>query len=379
MRTQQSRSGDTAAGGTADWLDNEPLAVRESMQHLEGADGRPLLFDEFSGRYVAISRAGAAVLQLMQDAPTAREAARRVSAAAGDHGRVEESVFQFLGELREAGVFTAQPPAPDRRRQLLTFSLRRRVPRWVLTRSLHRLLEPVAALLRPLQARVLVALVLTGALGSAAFAGYTLVTQPGLHVSSWIWLAALLLALQIGFHEMSHALICQYLRVPVREAGIMLMLFCMPVAFVDRTDSYRVRGRGARILIALAGPISDTFWAAAAAGVVVSTHGRASAVALLLLHLQLFFMIVNLNPLLPSDGFHAIESAFGALNLRGRSFAYLLHLFTRAQLPSYLHYSSWRRRSGYLAFGLLCAAYGAMMIGIVVLSCLHIFAIVTGL
>jgi putative peptide zinc metalloprotease protein len=363
----------------ADWIDHEPLAVRKTIERIEGVDGRPLLFDGANGRYTAISPAGTAVLALMDDAPTARETVNRVSAAsAADPALIEERVLQFLTELRAAEVFTIEAPPRSTRQRLLGFSLRQKMPRWALTRSVHRVLEPLAVPLRALPARPLVFLWLAGALGSLGLAGYTLVTHPAFHMSAWMWPVILLMVVQIACHELSHALVCQYLKTPVREAGITLLLFVMPVAYVDRTDSYRVRARGPRVLIALAGPLSDTFWAAAAAAVALAVPGRVGAAALLMLHFQLGLMIINLNPLLPSDGHHAIETAAGTINLRGRSFAYLMHLVTRAKLPSHLRNAGPRRRVGYLAYGLLCGAYGVGLAAIIVLSWLRLLALLVG-
>ncbi|MEU5418775.1 PqqD family peptide modification chaperone [Streptomyces sp. NPDC020799] len=361
------------------WLDTAPLALKESIEQMDGIDGRPLLFDTETGQYVALSRAGTVILTLLDDAPTAREVVRRVTASSSaDPERIETSVVRFLGELRQAGVLTLAPQGQNRRQRLMKHSLRQRMPRFALTRSVHVLLEPVARLLRRLPVAAVVTCWLLLVAAGAGTVCVALAERGVPHLSSWAWLAMLLLAAQIAVHELGHALVCQYLRVPVREAGITLMLYVMPVAYVDRTDAYRVRSRAPRVLIALAGPLSDAIWAGVTAVVLLSTHGAVADVAGALLYSQLFLMMINLNPLLPSDGYQALESAMGSVNLRGRSFAYLTHLVTRVPLPSHLLTASRAKRAGYLTFGGLCLAYGVFMVGAVLLSWWHIFEAVRG-
>ncbi|MFE7295119.1 PqqD family peptide modification chaperone [Streptomyces sp. NPDC057579] len=367
-----------APEGTA-WLDTAPLSLKTSIEQMDGINGRPLLFDTETGQYVALSRAGLVVLALLDDAPTAREVVRRVTASsAADPQHIETIVLRFLGELRQAGVLTLPPQEQNRRQRLMKRSLRQRMPRLVLTRSVHVLLEPVARLLRKLPTALIVTCWLLLVTVGATAVCVALVERGLPHLSSWAWLAMLLLAAQIAVHELGHALVCQYLRVPVREAGITLLLYVMPVAYVDRTDAYRVRNRAPRILIAMAGPLSDAIWAGVTAVVLLSAHGAVADVAGALLYSQLFLMMINLNPLLPSDGYQALESAVGSVNLRGRSFAYLTHVVTRAPLPSHLLVASRAKRVGYLVFGGLCLAYGVFVVGAVLLSWWHIFEAVRG-
>ncbi|MFH8774357.1 MULTISPECIES: PqqD family peptide modification chaperone [unclassified Streptomyces] len=355
------------SGTDTAWLDTEPLAVKETVELTDGLDGRPLLFDSDTGKYVAVSRPGTVILSLLDGKATARDVVRRVGASSSAPAdRVETAVVRFLTEIRQAGVLTLEPQEETRRERVMKYSLRQKMPRKPLTRSVHVLLEPVAKVTQKLPTPVVVALWIVLTLAGLATAGYALSTQSLPDYTVWSWIAALLLMLQIAVHELAHALVCQFLRVPVREAGITLMLYVMPVAYVDRTDAYRVRGRAPRALIALAGPMSDAIWAGATALVLLHSTGTVHDVTGALLQLQTLLMIVNLNPLLPSDGYHALESAMGSVNLRGRSFAFLVHLITRAPLPSHLLVSSRSQRVGYCIFGVLCALYGVLMIGIAV-------------
>lgn len=354
------------------WLETEPLALKESVEQTAGLDGRPLLFDADTGKYVAVSQAGTVVLGQLGAGTSAREVVRRLSAASSaDPARVETSVFRFLTEVRQAGVLTLEPQEQNRRERVMKYSLRQKMPRMALTRSVHVLLGPVAKIVGKVPVAVSVTLWTLLALGGATLAGYALATQEVAPLTTWSALAAVLLVAQVAVHELAHALVCQMLRVPVREAGITLMLYVMPVAYVDRTDAYRVRGRAPRTLIALAGPMSDAIWAGVSALVHLTSDGAAHQVTGTLLQFQLLLMIVNLNPLLPSDGYHAIESALGSVNIRGRSFAFLVHLVTKAPLPSHLLATSRGKRVGYCVFGAVCAVYGVLLVGLVLMWWWH--------
>jgi putative peptide zinc metalloprotease protein len=364
-RSSETVTGEVSGRDTA-WLDTEPLNLRDTIELTDGLDGRPLLFDADTGKYVAVSKTGTVILSLFDGKATARDVVSRVTtSSSADPERVETAVVRFLTEIRQAGVLTLEPQDETRRERVLKYSLRQRMPRKPLTRSVHVLLEPVAKVLQKLPVPAVVGMWLLLTCAGLTTAGYALATRSLPDYTVWSGLAALLLILQIAIHELAHALVCQSLRVPVREAGITLMLYVMPVAYVDRTDAYRVKGRSPRALIALAGPMSDAIWAGLTGLVLLTTTGRVHDVAGALLQLQVLLMIVNLNPLLPSDGYHALESAMGSVNLRGRSFAFLVHLITRAPLPSHLLVSSKPKRVGYCAFGILCALYGVFMAGVI--------------
>jgi len=178
---------------------------------------------------------------------------------------------------------------------------------------------------------------------------------------NWVVVVAALLV-TVLLHEGAHAFVCQLLGVPAREAGIGLLLYVIPVAYVDRTDAYRLRRRGGRVAIALAGAASDLIWAAVAAVIASSSSGSVAATAHLFLVIQLISVLANLNLLLPSDGHQAIEAAVGELNIRGRAIGYLGHLVLRIPLPSGLAYVSRRRGALYIGYGVLCLTYFALLL-----------------
>ncbi len=163
--------------------------------------------------------------------------------------------------------------------------------------------------------------------------------------------------LAVLVHECAHALVAQVLKVPVRALGFAMLFFFMPVAYVDRTDAYRVRSRGGRLALALAGIVSDGILCGATALVASNASGLVQQVALVLLAYQLLGLLFNVNPLLPTDGYVALEISLGLVDLRGRSFALVGSLLRRRELPPYLARLGRAARTGYVLYAVFASAY----------------------
>ncbi|MFG1750592.1 PqqD family peptide modification chaperone [Streptosporangium sandarakinum] len=382
---QDTSAGPAAAGRTAahgpagpetDWMVSVPLQIRPDVEVITGIDDRPLLYNSATGRYLALTPAGVRMLDLLDGSNTGGAILDRLTAHRDDRETARARVGAFLDDLRQAGVLTVEPREPDRRSKIMKFSLREHMPRLKLTGRVGHVMEPLATLLRRLPVRVLNAAVLATALAGMVVGLYALLHPVGHGYPALWWTAMPILIVQVIFHEAAHALVCQYLRAPIREAGIGLMLYFMPVAYVDRTDAYRVRSRGGRVMIALAGPLNDQVWYGAAGVVALTVPGQVGDIAYVLLVLQTMLTVVNLNPLLPSDGYHAITAASGAVNLRGRAFAYLAHVALRSPLPSGMHALGRWRRAGYLLFGALCLLYA---VGLAVLVLRNLWNMIGGI
>jgi putative peptide zinc metalloprotease protein len=367
--------------------------LRSDLELLRGMDDIPLLYDRSTGIYHRLSGSAAALLGRLDGTAQAGDLARAIA-----HQRpcelpsAEAEVQRFLDELDRGGLLDraartgGQPlPAPIRSPAHVAPRVRWSLllPRITLLRSLDAVLEPTARLVRRLPARptvtawagvsVLGYLAAAAALVPALTAGaHPLATGPAGSTAGLAAVAAIAVFLvQIAFHEGAHALVCQVLRIPARGAGVGLLFFVMPLAFVDRTDAYRIRGRAGRVLIALAGPLSDGWWAGATALVATSTHGTVHAVASALLLLQLLGVLTNLNPLLPSDGYCAVESGFGLADPRSRALTLLKHTALRRPLPSYLSAAPRSARIGYAVYGGVCLLYAAAVAAMVVNQTVH--------
>ncbi|MDD9375793.1 PqqD family peptide modification chaperone [Streptomyces sp. ZAF1911] len=349
------------------WLDTETPAARADIEIVEGINHQPVAFDPVTGHYTRLSRSGAAILQALDGTVTGREFACAVVRQGGHDHTAEQIVLAFLGELRAAGLLTV-PPESGALLDGVRFARRRHMPRRALaTGSINRLLEPPARALRraPALFAVLWGLAAAAALWQTGHA----ITSPGaaglLTVSglTWGWaLLALLIALQTTVHELSHALSCRYYGIPVREVGVGLLFYVLPAAYVDRTDAYRLADRRPRIVICMAGVAVDLLWIGAYAAVTSHSDGQLGRLAGLLMWLQLMLLMGNFNPLMPTDGYQALETALGTVNLRARALTVLRCLVLRRPQPSWLASRGRARRTGYLVFGAVCVAYALLIL-----------------
>uniref|UniRef100_A0AAU3GVD5 Peptidase M50 n=1 Tax=Streptomyces sp. NBC_01401 TaxID=2903854 RepID=A0AAU3GVD5_9ACTN len=327
-------------------------------------DDIPLIFDPVTGNYHRITRASEVVLSYLDGTRTRDDLVEFFSRS--NRSRSDAFTRQlddFLGSLEKSGLLEGSElpgrPADSGRVRTSMF-----MPRVVLTRSLPRVLEPVAVALRAAPAKLLVLLATLGALTGYTFGFHTFLTAmpplqelagPAFLIATGVMLVFILL------HESSHALVAQILKAPIRGLGVALLFYFMPVAYVDRTDAYRVRGRGGRVVLALAGPLTDGWTCGVTGLVALNSGGLVRDTAVYLLGMQLLLLVINLNPLMPSDGYTALESASGLTNARGRAFALLRHTVLRRQLPAHLGNLTRRARNGYMAYGIVSAAYACFL------------------
>ena len=357
--------------------------LRSDLELIRGMDDVPLLYDRTTGVYHRLSGSAAALLGRLDGtvapADLARAVARQRPCALPS---AEAEVDRFLDELERSGLLAAaaaedgaqEAPAPEHVAPRVRWSAL--MPRVTLVRRLAPVLEPLAVLLRRLPARPALGLWSAGAvLGhSAAVALVVAGLAAGEHALDVgtdrsaglaLLVAMVLFLLQIAVHEGAHALACQVLGVPARGAGVGMLFFVMPLAFVDRTDAYRIRGRTGRVFIALAGPLTDGWFAGATALVALGSSGAVHDVASALLLLQVIGVLTNVNPLLPSDGYCAVEAGFGLADPRTRSMTLLKHAVSRRPLPSYLSSAPRRARRGYAVYGAVCLLYAVLVAGAV--------------
>ncbi|MFD4532208.1 hypothetical protein ACFWNL_16960 [Kitasatospora sp. NPDC058397] len=336
-----------------------PLKLREELEVIHGMDDIPLIFDPATGNYHRISRAGEVVLTYLDGTRTRDDLVEHLAG----HDRPRSDAFgrqldSFLASLAQSGLLEGSelPEKPGNGRVRTSMLM----PRVVLTRSLPVVLEPVARVLRKVPAAIPVAIAVIGALAGYAFGLHTFFAAmpPLKELAGFAFpLATGVMLLFVLVHETAHALVAQVLRAPIRGLGVALLFYFMPVAYVDRTDAYRVRERGGRIVLALAGVLSDGWFCGVVGILALNSHGLVQHTAAFLLGMQLLMLIVNLNPLMPSDGYTALEAATGLTNARGRAFALLRSTIRRQELPAHLRNVSRRARLTYMAYGLFSVAY----------------------
>ncbi|MFI7240617.1 PqqD family peptide modification chaperone [Streptomyces qinglanensis] len=358
--------------------------LREGLEVIRGMDDHPLLYDASSGIYHRLSRSAAGLVQRLDGSRSLEDIATMMAA----HGTktpeaARTELDRFVRNLYDSGLLDGAP-TPQRARDTGRRGKRNQMmPRFVVSRTLlPRLLEPLAVPLRRVPGRVTAGVHLAGGVLGTVLACWALFAgpSPDPRPAHWTTLLALVLFLcQIVLHECAHAMVAQILKVPVRGFGFALLFYFMPLAYVDRTDAYRLRSRASRAVLALAGPVNDGWAAGLTALVAVMADGTAASVAATMLVFQIFSLITNLNPLLPSDGYAALEAGMGTVDARGRAFGLLKHTLLRRPLPSHLAAMTPAARRLHLAYGALCTLYVLVLAYVAVLGTVFSYGSVQGM
>ena len=364
--------------------------LRRGVSLIVGMDNQPMLFDSDSGKYHRLGAAAAFIVNQfdgVRSLPTIIEELPQDIDEAG-----ARRITGLVDNLREKSLLVGSEPAPaasavpaapartrrvrgrhtaqPRQARHLKVEKPRRsggwwLPRIIIARKYHRIVAPVVTLLQRLPAPALswvfLALAACGyAAGAMALSSLAGGPRPGVLV----FVAAVAIQLvSILLHESWHAIVAGYLGTPIRGLGVALMFWAIPIAYVDRTDSYRVRSRRGLTMLALAGIFSDGVVCGLEAAVAWASSGTARQVALTLCAFQLTMLITNLNPLTQSDGVAAVEAATGSVNLRGRSMFVLRRVLSRQPLPPALAVMRPAVRWGYFVYGLLCSLLGLLAFG----------------
>ena len=364
--------------------------LRRGVSLIVGMDNQPMLFDSDSGKYHRLGAAAAFIVNQfdgVRSLPTIIEELPQDIDEAG-----ARRITGLVDNLREKSLLVGSEPAPAASAVPAALARTRRVrgrhtaqprqarhlkvekprrsggwwlPRIIIARKYHRIVAPIVTLLQRLPARALswvfLALAVCGyAAGAMALSSLAGGPRPGALV---LITAVAIQLVSILLHESWHAIVAGYLGTPIRGLGVALMFWAIPIAYVDRTDSYRVRSRRGLTMLALAGIFSDGVVCGLEAAVAWASSGTARQVALTLCAFQLTMLITNLNPLTQSDGVAAVEAATGSVNLRGRSMFVLRRVLSRQPLPPALAVMRPAVRWGYFVYGLLCSLLGLLAFG----------------
>ena len=361
--------------------------LRRGVSLIVGMDNQPMLFDSDSGKYHRLGAAAAFIVNQfdgVRSLPTIIEQLPQDIDEAG-----ARRITSLVGNLRDKSLLAGSEPTPTapaaparvrrshgrhtaqpRQARHLKVEQPRRsggwwLPRIIIARKYHLVVAPIVTLLQHLPARALswVFLALAacgytaGVMALASLAG-------GPRPSATVVVTAVAIQLvSILAHESWHAIVAGYLGTPIRGLGVALMFWVIPIAYVDRTDSYRVRSRRGLTMLALAGIFSDGVVCGLEAAVAWASTGTVRQVALTLCAFQLTMLVTNLNPLTQSDGVAAVEAATGSVNLRGRSMFVLRCVLRRQPLPPALAVMRPAVRWGYFIYGLLCSLLGLLVFG----------------
>ena len=358
--------------------------LRRGVSLIVGMDDQPMLFDSDSGKYHRLGAAAAFIVGQfdgVRPLPTIIEELPQDIDEAG-----AQRITGLVDNLRDKGLLAGGEPAPavpeapvrtrrtrgrhtaqPRQARHLKVERPRRsggwwLPRIIIARKYHRIVAPIVTLLQRLPAPALswvfLALAACGyAAGAMVLSSLAGGPRPGVLV---LVTAVAIQLVSILLHESWHAIVAGYLGTPIRGLGVALMFWAIPIAYVDRTDSYRVRSRSGLTMLALAGIFSDGVVCGLEAAIAWASTGTVHQVALTLCAFQLTMLVTNLNPLTQSDGVAAIEAATGSVNLRGRSMFVLRCVLRRQPLPPALAVMRPTVRWGYFIYGLACSLLGLL-------------------
>ena len=363
--------------------------LRRGVSLIVGMDNQPMLFDSDSGKYHRLGAAAAFIVNQfdgVRSLPTIIEELPQDIDEAG-----AKRITSLVDNLRDKSLLVGSEPAPaaavpaapartrrtrgrhtaqPRQARHLKVERPRRsggwwLPRIIIARKYHRIVAPIVTLLQRLPARALswvfLALAVCGyTAGAMVLSSLAGGPRPGVLV---VIAAVVIQLVSILLHESWHAIVAGYLGTPIRGLGVALMFWAIPIAYVDRTDSYRVRSRRGLTMLALAGIFSDGVVCGLEAAVAWASTGTVRQVALTLCAFQLTMLVTNLNPLTQSDGVAAVEAATGSVNLRGRSMFVLRCVLRRQPLPPALAVMRPAVRWGYFIYGLLCSLLGLLVFG----------------
>jgi hypothetical protein len=173
-----------------------------------------------------------------------------------------------------------------------------------------------------------------------------------------LWVTTLVI---IAIHELAHGYTCKYFGGQVHEIGAMLFYF-EPAFYCNVNDAWTFPELRARLWVTAAGSwaqmvvasFAAMVWWAAAPDTVISTIALAAV-----LSGGITSVLMNLNPLVPLDGYYALSDWLEVPNLRQRAMAHLSWAFQtrvlRRDLP--MPPADEREERIFLIYGALAAVY----------------------
>jgi hypothetical protein len=165
----------------------------------------------------------------------------------------------------------------------------------------------------------------------------------------------------VAAHELGHGYTCKYFGGQVHEIGVMMFYFDLAF-FCNVNDAWTFPDRNARLWVTAAGSWIQMVIASVAAVVwwlaTPDTFISQAALAAFLIG-GFFTVLMNLNPLVPLDGYYALCDWLEVSNLRQRSFAHLTWQVKSRWLGLELPEppADDRERRIFLLYGTMAAAY----------------------
>lgn len=344
--------------------------LHQAVELVEGMDGATLLYDSRTKQYTRIGATAAQILTLMSEMPEDSTVQDVMEALADQNRTTADVVWEKAGPLfkdldaRGSLVDSAEPDTKTRVTE--GFQLVRRHP---MIENPARILGPLAGIFTGIPSPLVVGLTAIGVSAAVVSLSLTLPELIAAGVDQTAFVAAAVALIFTTFlHEGAHTALLVRYGTPPREAGVGLLFGFLPIAYVDRSDSYRIVERRRRVFVSLAGPLTDLVLAGAAAFAAQFVTGSDQDLLYNLAVLLTIVFFINLNPILPTDGAHALEAATGQINVHAKAFEFVFGRFTPKQRTRMRPPVSGRMKVLYVCVVCLTAVWLVMIVTMLVLT-----------
>jgi putative peptide zinc metalloprotease protein len=177
-------------------------------------------------------------------------------------------------------------------------------------------------------------------------------------------------------HETSHGLCCKHTGGEVHRMGF-LLIYLSPCFFCDTTEAWVFGSKWQRIMTMFAGLWSElilcgfatlAWWGLPPGG---SVHEISYKIILIA---GLAPLLINLNPLVKLDGYYILTELLEISELKELSTEFTTSWFKKNvfQLPVEVPYTPWKRRLLYAPYSFFSAAYGYVLLFVVVQFTYHV-------
>jgi len=295
--------------------------------------------DRMGHRFFRIRPAAYEFLCHLQTSPTVEAAWEKSLEANPESAPGQGEAVQLLSQLYQGGLLRSdqvsnvetladvqlEEKAKERKQQWASL-LFLRIPLWNPDPFLRRTVHLFRWCFTPFGMVLWSAALVWGIMSLAEnWSEFTDTTRSVLGFANLPWLY-LSLILTKALHEFGHAYACRRYGGEVPQMGIMLLVF-NPLPYMDASSSYSFQEKHRRVIVGMAGMLTELFVAALAIVFWANTgDGIPNRVCYnVAITASVSTLLFNLNPLLRFDGYHIMSDLLETPNLQGRSQRTMLH------------------------------------------------------
>jgi hypothetical protein len=289
-----------------------------------------VLANETTGEYYEVDGKTNAIWNLLDGTRTVKDVIEEARKA--DETLTEKGVRQLIVSLAEEGTIESTEPEVDKSRieSASAFQLNIHLVRDS-SKSLARFFRVTRRLIRKEELPIALAISAVGAIlfaGTFAhlFSNSSVFAIAGSTLLGYLFYQLVVLLPVYAVHELAHAVACDHYGGKPKGLGTGLY-YLAPFFYCDTSDSWRLPTR-ARIMISVAGPLSTIVIASL---FVFVSYFIPAGFERNFLQIAAFFCfygtLLNLSPVLETDGYYILADIVKIPNLRDESFAYVKRVF----------------------------------------------------